>query len=581
MVGNQSNAGETGQSEQSASDLFLAQLSACGVDYFFANGGTDFPPIAEAFARAEETGTAVPRPMVVPHENVAVSMAHGVYMTTGRPQAVMVHVNVGTANTVNAVLNASLDETPVLLFAGRSPYSESGRHGTRTRYIHWAQEMFDQGGMLREAVKWDYELHLPEQAGDMVARAWQVAMTAPRGPVYATLPRDVLADPIRVSRPDAGRPEVGRRVAPAAPHPQPDDIRSLADWIADAERPLIVTQGAGRTQAGFDALARVAERFALPVVSFHPRFLNIAADHPMNLGSLPGGLLAQADLVIALDADVPWIPALESPPANCRVVHVATDPAYTRYPMRSFPADLCVAGETADVLLAVEAHLDHHERLDRTRIAARAETLRAQSQALAAKRLRADAVPSEGRIGPEWLSACIGEAVGPDAIVVNEYPLRLDHCPQTRSGTYFGLSAAGGLGWGLGAALGAKLANPDRLVVATLGDGAYMFANPTASHWVGEAHGLPVLTIVFNNQLYGAVRNATMAMYKTGVAARSGGRMLADLSPSPAFEKLVEASGGVGFRVERPEDLRDTLRRAVAVVTQERRQALVNVLCDY
>ncbi|MCW2244191.1 hypothetical protein M2351_008852 [Azospirillum canadense] len=243
------------QHDESASDQFLRQLSACGVDYFFANGGTDFPPIAEAFARAAEHGTNVPRPMVIPHENVAVSMAHGVYMTTGRPQAVMVHVNVGTANTVNAVLNASRDETPVLLFAGRSPYSETGRHGTRTRYIHWAQEMFDQGGMLREAVKWDYELHLPEQAADLVARAYQVAMTSPRGPVYATLPRDVLAEPIRVSRPDSGR-----RPAPAVPYPQPDDIRRLADWIATAERPLIITQGAGRTRAGFDALARVADR---------------------------------------------------------------------------------------------------------------------------------------------------------------------------------------------------------------------------------------------------------------------------------------------------------------------------------
>ncbi|WP_183182314.1 thiamine pyrophosphate-requiring protein [Azospirillum sp. OGB3] len=562
--------------DESASDLFLRQLSACGVDYFFANGGTDFPPIAEAFARAAEHGAEVPRPMVIPHENVAVSMAHGVYMTTGRPQAVMVHVNVGTANTVNAVLNASRDETPVLLFAGRSPYSETGRHGTRTRYIHWAQEMFDQGGMLREAVKWDYELHLPEQAADLVARAYQVAMTSPRGPVYATLPRDVLADPIRVSRPDSGR-----RPAPAVPHPQPDDIRRLADWIATAERPLIITQGAGRTKAGFDALARVAERFAIPVVSFHPRFLNIAADHPMNLGFQPGELLARADLVIALEADVPWIPNLESPPDGCRIVQIGEDPSFTRYPMRSFPTDLGITGDAATVLDAVERRLTGHDALDEGRIAARGAVLRTQSRALAAKRLTPDAVPPGSAIGPEWLSACIAEAVGPGALIVNEYPLRLEHCPQTMSGSYFGLSAAGGLGWGLGAALGAKLANPDRLVVATLGDGAYMFANPTASHWVAEAHDLPVLTIIFNNQLYGAVRNATMAMYKTGVAARNGGRMLADLSPAPAYEKLVEASGGAGFRVERPEDLRETLRRAVAVVTGERRQALVNVLCDY
>lgn len=138
----------------SAADLLLRQLSVNGIDYFFANGGTDFPPIAEAFARPQKTGEVTPRPMVIPHENLAVAMTHGVYMAAGRPQAVMVHVNVGTANAVNAPLDASCDETPVLLFAGRSPYSERGRHGARARCIHWAQEMFDQAGVLREAAKW-------------------------------------------------------------------------------------------------------------------------------------------------------------------------------------------------------------------------------------------------------------------------------------------------------------------------------------------------------------------------------------------------------------------------------------------
>lgn len=562
------------QAPHSASELFLTQLSQSGVQYFFANGGTDFPPIVEAYAQADNRGLNVPKPMVVPHENVAVAMAHGVYMVTGQPQAVMVHVNVGTANTVNNVLNASRDQTPVLLFAGRSPYSETGHHGTRTRYIHWAQEMFDQAGMLREGVKWDYELHFPEQAGDMVARAVQVAMTAPRGPVYGTLPRDVLAQPLSHVRP------APRLKAPAAPRPDPDDVALLADWLIQAERPLIITQAAGRNVDGFQALDAFARAHAIPVVSFHPRFLNIAADHPMNLGGQPSPLLADADLVIALDADVPWIASLESPPDHCRVVHVGLDPAFTRYPMRAFPADLCLLGEVGTVLRAVDAAIDP-VRIDHARRDARFE-----AHSIAARTLRAKAadpadVPADGIIGPDWLSACIAEAVGDDAIIVNEYPLRQAHCPQNTAGTYFGLSAAGGLGWGLGAALGAKLAAPDRLVVATLGDGAYMFANPTAAHWVAQAHDLPVLTIIFNNELYGAVRNSTMAMYKDGAAVRSGGRILADLRPSPAFETLVEASGGVGFKVENAADLRDVLRQAVEIVQGQKRQVLVNVMCEY
>jgi acetolactate synthase-1/2/3 large subunit len=184
-------------------------------------------------------------------------------------------------------------------------------------------------------------------------------------------------------------------------------------------------------------------------------------------------------------------------------------------------------------------------------------------------------------IRPDFLSRAIGQAVGAEAIIVNEYPLRFEHCAREVPGTYFGLSPAGGLGWGLGAALGAKLAAPDRLVVATVGDGAYVFANPTACHWVSAAYDLPILTVVFNNAAYGAVRNATLAMYRDGAAAGDGAGLLADLSPSPAFEQVVAASGGYGERVEDPAALPAALARAIAAVTQERRQALLNVICSY
>jgi acetolactate synthase I/II/III large subunit len=562
-----------------AADLFLRQLGACGIDYFFANGGTDFPPIVEAFCRAADSNLPMPRPMVVPHENAAVAMAHGVYMVTGRPQAVMVHVNVGSANTINALLDAGRDGTPVLLFAGKTPHSEGGRHGARTRYIHWAQEMFDQAGMLREAVKWDGELRLPEQAGDLVARAVQVAMTSPRGPVYATLPRDILAAPTD----GATAVDMAARATPTLPYPDPAAIRQAAAWIAEAERPLVVTASAGRTAEGFAALSRLAERFALPVVEFHPRHANLSADHPMHAGFAPRPLLDDADLVLAVDCDVPWIPHVEAPPETCRVVHLAEDPAFQRYPMRSFRMDLAITAEVARGLTALEAALDA-TALDPARIAARAQRLTAR---LAARREPARAATAEppgdggGGISPEWLSRCIGEAVGEDALIVNEYPLRQDHCPRRLPGTYFGLSPAGGLGWGLGAALGAKLAAPEKLVVATLGDGAYIFANPTACHWVAEAHALPVLTVVFNNALYGALRNSTLAMYRDGAAAsRDGGRMLAELGPAPAFEALVAASGGHGERVQRPEDVPAALARAVAAV-RGGRQALLNVICDY
>lgn len=557
--------------ELSAADVIIRQLADLDVDYFFANGGTDFPPIVEAYSRAETEGVAVPRPLIVTHENAAVAMAHGVYLVTGRPQAVMVHVNVGTANTVNAVLDAARDNIPVLLLAGRSPYSETGRLGTRSQHIHWAQEMFDQAGLVREATKWQYELHIPEQASDVVTRAMEVATATPAGPVYLTLPRDILALPTPEKIPAT------RRARAAETEPSRAGLIELAAMIETAEAPLIVTANAGRTAAGFDALSRFAERYALPVVAFHPRYVNLPTDHPMHFGFLSGPLVAKSDLIIVLECDVPWIPSTDTLRDDAKIVHIGEDPSFVRYPMRSFPMDLAIKAAPAAALDGLDGILDQSEFANSSAVAKRRDDLAAPWAALRQRWAEMARIDDE-TMSAEYVSRVLGEVIDADAVVVNEYTLRPPQLPRTKPGTFFGLSPSGGLGWGLGAALGIKLAAPEKLVVATLGDGAYMFANPTACHWTAQMYDLPVLTIIFNNQLYGAVRNSTMAMYKGGAASAIGGRMLADLSPTPEFEKLIEASGGFGQRVEKASNLRAAIEAGIKVVTQERRQALINVM---
>src|SRR5579859_3158493 len=249
--------------DTTAAEVLLRALKAHGIDYFFANPGTDFAPIVEAFARSRKQGTAVPQPMVIPHENTAVSMAHGVYMMTGHPQAVMVHTTVGTGNTLNTLINASRDHVPMMLLAGRTPVTEGDVHGARSRHIHWAQEMFDQAGLVREVVKWDYELRTPEQAADVVARAMEIMMASPPGPAYLMLPREVLGGSVRLSN----APLVQRAV-PATPYPDPHAIVTLAEMIVAAERPVIVAANSGSTPGGLAALANLAEHFALPVISY-------------------------------------------------------------------------------------------------------------------------------------------------------------------------------------------------------------------------------------------------------------------------------------------------------------------------
>jgi acetolactate synthase-1/2/3 large subunit len=565
------NPSPRGERPAIAADAFLRALADHGTDYFFCNPGTDFPPIVEAFSRARKTNAKVPRAVLVPHENLAVAMAHGAYLMNGRPQAVMVHVNVGTANTINNLINASRDRVPLILAAGRTPITEKGSFGSRSRSIHWAQEMFDQAGMVREAVKWDYELRVPSQIGDVVSRAIEVSMSHPRGPVYLVLPREplsaTLAEPIGPVKP---RP----LAAPA--HPDPQAIITLAEWIAAAERPLIITSAL--PDDAVESLAQLAERCAIPVVVHAARTLCLATSHPMHFGSEPGALLTDADLVIVLESDVPWIPGLQHPPGGARIVQIGEEPVYVRYPMRSFPSNLTLQSDAGNALAALSAALSSRLQMAEARIAARRQRLTERMRTRRAQ-LAKDAAPGD-KISPEYLSHAIGEAVGPDAVIFNEYPLRSDHCAREHPGSYFALSAAGGLGWGLGAALGAKLAAPDKLVVATLGDGAYMFANPMAGHWVSGTHSLPILTVVFNNSRYGAVRRSTLAMFKDGAAGENDGRMLADLDPSPAYDVLAAAQGAYTERVERPAELSDALGRAREAVVNGR-QALLNVICPY
>jgi len=561
----------TGQRPTIAAEAFLRALADHGIDYFFCNPGTDFAPIVEAFCRAKKTNAKVPKPVLIPHENLAVGMAHGAYLMTGKPQAVMVHTTVGTGNAINNLINLSRDRVPLILAAGRNPITEKGSFGTRNRPIHWAQEMFDQAGMVREMVKWDYELRMPNQTGDAVARAVEVAMAHPRGPVYLILPREPLAaslaEPIAPMKP---------RAQAALAHPDPKAIATLADWIAAAERPLILASAL--PDRAVSALAHLAERCAIPVVTHNPHNVCLPSSHSMHFGSEPGAFLADADLVIVLECDVPWIPSLQHPPAGCRVVHAGEDPFYVRYPMRSFPSDLAVQANAAHVLETLTAAVEHRLQMA-DRIAARRGRL-AERMRTRRVQLAKDSTAGE-RISPEYLSRVIGETLGPDAIIVNDYSLRPDHCAREKPGTFFSLGPAGGLGWGFGAALGAKLASSDSFVVSTQGDGSYMFANPTVGHWVAAKHGLPILTIVFNNSCYGAVRRATLSMFKDDAAGENDGRTFADLDPSPAFDEIARAQGAYAERVEKPADLSDALTRARDAVVSGKRQALLNVITPY
>jgi acetolactate synthase-1/2/3 large subunit len=192
---------------------------------------------------------------------------------------------------------------------------------------------------------------------------------------------------------------------------------------------------------------------------------------------------------------------------------------------------------------------------------------------------RARALASDTPIDMAWLSRCIGELVDDRTILVNEYDFDASQAVFTRPGSYFAASPAGGLGWGLGAALGAKLAAPEKTVICCVGDGAYIFGAPTAAHFVSRAYDIPALFVVFNNRMWNAVKKAVQTHVKDGWAVKTGVMPLTELDPAPDYELICRASGGHAERVEDPGQLREALQRALRVVREEKRQALLNVIC--
>lgn len=562
----------------SLGEAYLTLLADRGVDYLFGNSGTDFPSIIEAFAKAQAGGAKAPVPVTVPHENLAVAMAHGVFLATGRPQAVMFHVNVGTANGVCGVMNAAREQVPILFTAGRTPINEEGVDGARSVFIHWGQEMFDQAGMLREMVKWDYELRGAGQLESVVDRALTVAMSEPRGPVYLSLPREVLAE-----APGAFSygPATARQPA-SPPAPAPDAIAEAADLLANAENPVVITSGLGIKPETVPVFAEMAERFALPVVSFRPRYLNLPTDHPMHAGFDSAPFVKDADVILVIDSDVPWIPSLMPANPDAKVIHIGVDPLFQNLPIRGFPSHISMTAASSMAVPALAAALE--DRADK--MLAGADTRRAR---IAERRTKVQSglatmlekVRGAAPIETPWLTHCLNEALAADDILVSETQLPAPYLSRTVPGTYFGTPSAGGLGWGLGAALGIKLGAPDRTVVCALGDGAYMFNGPTPAHYVSRAMDLPVLTIIVNNGMWGSVRKATLGLYPDGAASKSNRAPLTVFDPAPDYEKVVEASGGHGERVEDPAELPAALERCLKIVREEGRQAVLNVRTMY
>jgi acetolactate synthase-1/2/3 large subunit len=554
-----------------AGGAIFPRLKALGVDYVFANSGTDFPPIIEGLAKAAESGVALPEALVMPHEHAAMGMAHGYYLITGRPQAVMLHTNVGLANGAIGAINAACEHIPMILMSGRTPVTEEGRFGARTVPIGWGQEMRDQAALVREASKWEYELKFPEQVPALLDRAYAIATTTPKGPVYLSIPREVLCEEV-----DAAGLDFPPSIRPGRVAPDPQAIATLAGWLAKAEAPLVIAQrGAGDAES-FAAFSAWAEDWGIAVCSWWATHLAIPTDHPCHVGADPGPWLDQADVVVILDCLAPWMPDAHRPRPEAKVANIGPDPIFSRFPVRNFRSDLSIVGETAQTVPALIAAMNKLPRQE-DRLTARRRTLAATSGQIRATLFEA-AAPESGRITKAYASRVLSEKLeGLNSSVFSELGTQLGTLVRRDHRSWFQEPHSGGLGWSFPAALGAQLAEPDRLCVATMGDGSYMFSNPAACHQIAEALRLPVLVVVLNNGSWGAVRDSVKGLYPDGAAARANRVPLTSLAPSPDFCKVAEASRAWAQNVTEPEQFGRAVDEALDVVRNERRCALLDI----
>jgi acetolactate synthase-1/2/3 large subunit len=561
-------------SRHSTAHHFLQGLVDLGVEYIFANLGTDHVSLIEEMARWDSEGLKHPEMILCPHEVVAVHMAGGYALATGRGQAVLVHVDAGTANAAMAIQNLFRYRLPVMLFAGRAPYTLHGElQGSRDTYVHFVQDPFDIASIVRPYVKWEYSLPSGIVVKEALARASAFAQSDPPGPVYMMLPRETLAE----QWDDADMPAYppARYGGVHTGGIEPTRVDAIAHALMAAENPIALTAYLGRKPDAVAVLERLARTCGIRVAEFNSIDLNISQDSPCFAGFDPLPLLETADLGLLLDSDVPFIPQYARHAGAIKWIQIDVDPLKSDFPMWGFPTDMRIQGDCAivlrQVLDAVEARADDAWR---KRVAERIASWSVAREATAKRRSAAAANKGiSGALNPAFVFAALNAKLSPDDVVINEAirngPILQEHITRTKPSSYVGL-AGGGLGFSGGMALGLKLARPERRIVQVIGDGGFHFSSPDSVYAVAQQYQIPVLTVVLDNGGWQAVKSAVQRVYPKGIAAETdqfqsrlrSGRQ----GEQRDFSTVARAFGAHGECVTEPDDLDSAIDRCLSAL---------------
>jgi len=561
-------ARKTNAPEFASAYYFLEGLTELGVEYLFCNFGTDHAPIIEEMAHRKKRGEPIPGVLHCPHENTAAHMAEGYAFVTGRGQGVLVHVDVGTANTANAMHNAYRSRLPVLLMAGKAPYTANDELvGSRDTYVHFVQEPFDQASLVRPYLKWEWTLPSGVVVKEALRRAYSIMQSEPRGPVYLMMQRETLtqqwsADQIR-------RYAADQFAATSGGGADPKLVAALAERLLSAENPILIAGYAGRNEQASEMIDALAQFAGIAVYEANMTN-NISHASPCFVGFAADKAVPQADVGILVDVDVPWFPSDVQTKEKSFWAHIDIDTLKPGSPMWTFPGNLRMQGDSGRIL---EQLLDELKAKATPKFKAAAAARLERIKALRDERIaRAEKLASEhgkpGAINPHYLMAELGKVLDDDAIIFNEGVTNagavLLQIPRRRPNTTM-RSGGGGLGWSGGMALGAKLAAPDRLMVQISGDGGFYFGNPSSVFAVSQQYKLPIFSIVMDNTGWNAVKQSTLRVFPEGQAKETSS-FEANLAPKVAFTKVAEAFGAYGEEVSNPADVSAAIARCLKEV---------------
>jgi acetolactate synthase-1/2/3 large subunit len=540
--------------EYSAINAIIDVCNANGAAFLFFNPGIDNVPLLETISRFRATGRKAPRSILCLDEFVAMTAAHGNYMASGRPQAVSVHSELGVLQIGGALHNAQWGKVPVVFF--------TEIQGPPQRR-NWRGESFDQGAMVRNFVKWDYTLNADDDIGEIFNKAFSTAASEPCGPVYLALPREIMWRKGEDSK--NKQYKVTREKVPTA---DTAILTKAADILVEAENPLIVAGYSGRNPESVASLVQLAETLAAGVLTADVR-VNFPNTHPLAAYLSPNSglgnpLLAEADAILAIDYDMHYAAPPTPPAPGARIIHIDIDTAKKGVPLWGRKADILVKADSNLVIPALTKIIK--EKLTKERrghLQKRYQQLEEEHKKRdTAWRALANGQSNKKPITANWLSRCIDEIIDDDTIIVNQAispaTIVAHQIHRSKPGTL--LSCAGGcIGWALGAALGVKLAAPDRTVVSLMGDGAFIYGCPEASLWSAGFYQAPFLSIIYDNQGYGAIKGLFREKYNVD-------NMGADITSPPDYALIARANNAYGRMVNDPSEVPEALKDCLAVV---------------